>query len=140
VHCFPSVVLMRSGEVPTPVPLRWRRRCRATGTAFPMIDNANPGSLPGRPHGPRPEGRVFQLTDRVLGELLRPCGRGDVGVCSRFFETDGKRTFDRFVHKCFTVATRSMNNELARRNATRGTETFRWFTPEEAVTAEAWQE
>lgn len=48
-----------------------------------------------------------------------------------------KRTFDRFVHKCFTVATRSINNELARRNATRGTETFRWFTPEEAVAAEA---
>jgi hypothetical protein len=43
--------------------------------------------------------------------------------------------------KCFnalqTVAAGGMNKELARRDGQRGRHNFRWFTPEEAVVAEA---
>jgi len=48
-----------------------------------------------------------------------------------------KRCFDRFVGKCLAMAVRDLEKELAARNAARGSGSFRWFTPEEALVAEA---
>jgi len=48
-----------------------------------------------------------------------------------------KRCFDRLVGKCTAVAVRDIEKELAVRNAARGSGSFRWFTPEEALVTEA---
>jgi hypothetical protein len=47
------------------------------------------------------------------------------------------RCVDRFLNKSFAVAASGINKELARRDGSRGDGTFQWFTPEEAVVAEA---
>jgi Gluconate 2-dehydrogenase subunit 3 len=49
----------------------------------------------------------------------------------------GTDCFNFFLNICLGVASRGMNKELARRDAERGRDTLRWFTPEEVVVAEA---
>jgi hypothetical protein len=48
-----------------------------------------------------------------------------------------KRCFHRFVGICLKVAVRDLEKELAVRHGARGSGSFRWFTPEEALVAEA---
>ena len=50
----------------------------------------------------------------------------------------GTDSFNFLLGTCLAVASCGMNKELARRDAERGRNTLRWFTPEEAVVAEAW--
>jgi hypothetical protein len=45
--------------------------------------------------------------------------------------------FNALLNICFAVASRGTQKELARRDATRAHNSFRWFTPDEAVVAEA---
>jgi Gluconate 2-dehydrogenase subunit 3 len=54
-----------------------------------------------------------------------------------FLRRAGVDCFNLLQRICLAVATRGMNEKLARRDAERGGNHFRWFTPEEAVVAQA---
>jgi Gluconate 2-dehydrogenase subunit 3 len=54
-----------------------------------------------------------------------------------FLRRAGAKCFNLLQDTYLASVTRGMNVELARRNAKRGEENLRWFTPEEAAVAEA---
>ena len=61
----------------------------------------------------------------------------NLSAAVRYSRKLGTACFNCFLDVYLSMASHSMNKELARRNAERGHNSLRWFTPEEAVVAEA---
>ena len=73
-------------------------------------------------------------TTRALHE--RGFAENDIWL-HRYLRKICTRCFNGLSNTCLAVASRDTSKELARRDAERGRNTLRWFTPEEATVAEA---
>jgi hypothetical protein len=80
--------------------------------------------------------KATRLADRALiAEELASLSRPQTAMS--YFRRLAIGSFDLLRKTCVAAASTDINKEVARRDAERGRETFRWFTREEAAVAEA---